>query len=239
MFSLIKKTVMKSQILKSMLFVLAMCLTATSANAQRDRNYVKNQIKKWGSCKNVAITKTNGDVALYGTSGYACSNVPTGLANTLKDLNKKGTLIDDVQLTESGKWCVLFGKNDATWTNNIPSSLAAKIHEFHDNNYVVRSITFNDYGQWVIVSDQYYATSSQDLTNWLKNAASKWGRLWAVCLTDDAAVAVFANGFAYRGNIPEDLKQALRSTSFDVFRLKVSGVSWFFADQSGNYRAYM
>ena len=230
---------MKRQLVRTLLLVIAMSLTATSVSAQRDRNYVKNQIKKWGMCKNVAITKTNGDVALYGKCGYAASNVPTGLSNKLKELNKASTLIDDVQLTENGKWCVLYGKNDATWTNDVPSGLASKINEFHNNNYVVRSITFNDYGQWVIVSDEYYATSSTDLTNWLKNGSNKWGRLWAVCLTDDAAIAVYANGFAYRGNVPEDLKQALRSTSFDVYRLKVSGTSWFFADTNGNFRYWM
>ena len=112
---------MKKVIVKSMLLVLAMSLTATSVSAQRDRKYVKNQIEKWGKCKNVAITKTNGDVALYGKCGYAASNVPTGLSNKLKELNKSNTLIDDVQLTESGRWCVLYGKNDADWTNTAPS----------------------------------------------------------------------------------------------------------------------
>ena len=230
---------MRKQLIKSMLLFIIMSLATMSVNAQRDRNYVKNQIKRWGTCKNVAITKTNGDVALYGTCGYAASNVPTALLNKLKELNKSNILIDDVQLTESGKWCVLYGRNDATWTNDAPSGLINKIIEFHDNNYVVRSITFNDYGQWVIVSDEYYATSSTELTNWLKNGSNKWGRLWAVCITDDAAVAVYANGFCYRGNVPEDMKEALRSTSFDVYRLKISGSSWFFADTNGNYRYWM
>lgn len=230
---------MRKQLIKSMLLFIIMSLATMSVNAQLDRNYVKNQIKRWGTCKNVAITKTNGDVALYGTCGYAASNVPTALLNKLKELNKSNILIDDVQLTESGKWCVLYGRNDATWTNDAPSGLINKIIEFHDNNYVVRSITFNDYGQWVIVSDEYYATSSTELTNWLKNGSNKWGRLWAVCITDDAAVAVYANGFCYRGNVPEDMKEALRSTSFDVYRLKISGSSWFFADTNGNYRYWM
>lgn len=229
---------MKRQLFKSVLLILAMCLTATSVSAQRDRSYVKNQMKKWNSCKNVAITKTNGDVALYGKCGYAASNVPTGLLNKLRELNKANTLIDDVQLTESGKWCVLYGRNDAAWVN-APSALSSKIHDFHNKNYVVRSITFNDHGDWVIVSDEYYATSSTDLTNWLKNGSSKYGRLWAVCVTDDAAVAVFANGFCVRGDVPEDMLSALRSTSFNVYRLKVSGSSWFFADEDGNYKAYM
>lgn len=230
---------MKRNLMKSVLLVLALGLTATSAFAQRDRSYVKTQISKWGQCKNVALTRRNGDVALYGRCGYAASNVPTALLDKLKELNRSNTLIDDVQLTESGRWCVLYGKNDATWTNNSPAGLISKINEFHNNNYMVRSITFNDLNQWVIVSDEYYATSSSDLTNWLQNGSNKYGRLWAVCLTDDAAVAVFANGFCVRGDVPNDLLDALRSTSFNVYRLKVSGSSWFFADQNGNYRYYM
>lgn len=230
---------MKRQIVKGVLLAMALLMTATGANAQRDRNYVKSQIKKWGQCKNVAITKTNGDVALYGKCGYATSNVPTGLSNKLRELNRASILIDDVQLTESGRWCVLYGKNDAEWTTNAPSGLANKIHEYHRNNYVVRSISFNDYNDWVIVSDEYYSTSSTELMNWLKNGSNKYGRLWAVCITDDAAIAVYANGFCVRGDVPDDLLSALRSTSFNVYRLKVSGNSWFFADQNGNYRYYM
>ena len=65
------------------------------------------------------------------------------------------------------------------------------------------------------------------------------GEGYGLCVTDDAAVAVYENGFCYRGNVPEDLIEALRSTSFDVFRLKISGTSWFFADSNGNYRYKM
>ena len=43
---------MKKQMIRSLLLVMALCLTATSADAQRDLNYVKSQIKKWGTCKN-------------------------------------------------------------------------------------------------------------------------------------------------------------------------------------------
>ena len=227
------------QLLKSLLLILAMSLTATSVSAQRDRNYVKNAIKKWGSCKNVAITKTNGDVALHNRNAYAAGSVPVSLLNKLKQLNKNNNLIDDVQLTESGKWCVLFDDNGASWSDNIPSGLASKIREFNNNAYTVRSITFNDQNEWIIVSDQYFATSSTSLDRWLMEGLQNWGKLWAVCISDDAAVAVYQKGFCYRGNVPEALKEALRSTSFDVYRLKVAGTGWFFADINENYRYHM
>lgn len=230
---------MKRQLLKSVLLVLAMSLTATSVSAQRDRSYVKNAIKKWGSCKNVAITRTNGDVALHKRNDYAAGSVPVSLLNKLKQLHGRNNLIDDVQLTESGQWCVLFDDNGASWSDNIPSGLISKIREFNDNAYIVRSITFNDRNEWIIVSDEYFATSSTSLSNWLREGLKKWGKLWAVSISDDAAVAVYQNGFCYRGNVPEALKEALRSTSFDVYRLKVAGTGWFFADMNENYRYHM
>jgi hypothetical protein len=63
--------------------------------------------------------------------------------------------------------------------------------------------------------------------------------LWTACLTDDAAVAVFENGYSFMGNVPESLKNALRETSKDVYRLKIAGNSWFFADSDGNYEYNM
>ena len=229
---------MKRQLFKSMLFVLAMSLTATSAIAQRDRNYVKNAIKKWGSCKNVAITKTNGDVALHNRNEYAVSNVPSDLLSKLKQLHAQKKLIDDVQLTESGRWCVLVDDNGASWSD-IPKGLEMKIRDYNDKAYTVRAITFNDSNDWIIVSDEYFSTSSVDLDNWLTEGLRKWGKLWAVSLSDDAAVAVYERGFSYRGNVPENMKQALRSTSFDVFRLKIAGTGWFFADVNENYQYHM
>lgn len=55
---------MKKQLLKKCAVGLIMSLTVTNVSAQRDRYYVKNQIKKWGTCKNVAITKTKGYVTI-------------------------------------------------------------------------------------------------------------------------------------------------------------------------------
>ena len=233
---------MKKQLVKGLLLVAAFAMTATVMNAQRsvqDREALRNAIQRWGGCKNVAITKTNGDVALNGRNTYVVSAVPQGLSDELRQLKRQNKLIDDVTLTESGKWVVLYDTNDATWTNNAPSGLVDKINEFHNNGYVVRSITFNDRGEWAIVSDEYYSSSSNDLQTWLRGGCENYGKLWSVAITDDGAVAVYDRGFRYRGNVPEGMKQALRETSYDVYRLKFAGTSWFFADTDGNYRYHM
>jgi len=52
-------------------------------------------------------------------------------------------------------------------------------------------------------------------------------------------VAVFAGGYKFFGNVPESLKTALKNTKLDVYRLKIAGDSWFFADKNGSYQYNM
>lgn len=63
--------------------------------------------------------------------------------------------------------------------------------------------------------------------------------LWAACITDDAVVAVYEEGFRVFGEIPQSLRTALKETSLDVYRLKIAGTAWFFADKNGKYRYNM
>ena len=66
-----------------------------------------------------------------------------------------------------------------------------------------------------------------------------YGGLWTACITDDAMVAVYKNGFRVLGDIPSDLRNALRDTTLDIYRLKIAGTAWFFADRSGHFRYNM
>lgn len=229
---------MKKQLVKGLLLVCALLMTAIVTNAQ-GREPLRRAIQRWGSCKNVAITRTNGDVALNGRNNYVVSAVPQELSNKLRELKRGGHLIDDVTLTENGNWVILWDTNDASWSSGLPQRLIDKINDYHRNGYVVRSITFNDAGQWVIVSDEYYSASSSELERWLQGGSENYGKLWTVAVSDNGAVAVYDRGFRYRGNVPEELKQALRETSYDVYRLKYAGTSWFFADNEGHFRYNM
>lgn len=202
------------------------------------RSFIREQIQKHGECRNVAITKTNGDLMLYGRNGYASSGCPSSLTDALDRYNEEQELIDDVQLTENGNWLILIGNNGFKW-NNIPYSLEKKLREYNEDEEIVLSVTFNDNGEWIIISKDHFSASNDEIREWLKRGNEKHGMLWTACLTDDAAVAVFENGYSFMGNVPESLKNALRETSKDVYRLKIAGNSWFFADSDGNYEYNM
>lgn len=220
------------------LFVVLFTVFNTSTGFAQSRQYIRDAIDDWGGCRNVAITKYNGDVALYGTNGYAASDCPKGLTEELDRLNEQGEYIDDVQLTDNGRWLILYGDNGLIW-NDIPSSLERKLREYHSMQEVITSVTFNDDGDWIVITTNYFSCSDTDIQQWLKDGHDTYGQLWAACITDDALVAVYEEGYKVIGNIPEALKSALRQTSLNVYRLKISGSSWFFADQNGRYQYSM
>lgn len=220
------------------LLIALVLLGPATSFAQNSREYIRNQIRNWGECKNVAITKYNGDLALYGRNGWAGTGLPSGLSKALNELNRDQKLIVDVQITDNGSWLILIGNNGFRWSG-VPSSLERKLYEYNDRNDVVTSVTFNDDGDWIIISQEHFSSSASWIQDWLRDGLDKYGALWAACITSDAMVACYEEGYKFYGNVPSDLKQALQETDMDVSRIKIAGTAWFFGDGNGRYRYNM
>lgn len=220
------------------LLVAALFAISLPLQAQNSRQYVREKISYYGECRNVAITKYNGDLMLYGQNGYAASGCPSGLTDALDELNEQNKYINDVQLTDEGRWLVVYGDNGIRW-NDIPYGLEQRLRQYNSNGEVITSVTFNDDNDWVVVTTEHISASDTKLQNWIKEGMDDYGKVWTVCLTDDACVVVFENGFRFLGNIPDDLRSALKNTSMDVYRLKISGSSWFFSDGKKKYQYHM
>lgn len=220
------------------LILLPFILFSVVVSAQNSRAYIKEQIGIQGQCKNVAITQTNGDLMLYGKNGWAGSGLPSELANALHDLHNEHETIVDVQLTEYGAWLILYGNNGFCW-DGIPYSLEQTIREWNRENEKITSVTFNDSGDWIVISERYIKASSQNIQNWLVELGNKYGLIYATCITNDAIVVCLEGGYGYRGNIPQSLKDALKTEKRGIYRIKIAGTSWFYADRNGSYRYYM
>ncbi len=209
------------------------------ASAQGGRSYIKQAINEWGTCRNVAITLTGGDLALNWNNAYASSGIPRSLSEALEELNENKEFIDDVQLTESGRWLILYGNNGFAW-NDIPYSLEQKIREYNNDNEVITSVTFNDAGAWIVISQEYISASSPAVYEWIEEGIEKYGQLWAAHMTEDGLVLCYEGGYKFLGNVPENLKQKLRECKIDVFRIKfLSDGTYFIADKNGYYSYYM
>ena len=225
---------------KEFLIVFAILILSqlTLFSQTRDRSYIREQISYHGECRNVAITKHNGDIMLYGSNGWAASGCPKGLTDALSQLNDDGEYINDVQLTEDGRWLILYGNNGFRW-NDIPYSLERKIREYNSNGEKITSVSFNDAGDWIVVSTEHYSASDSNVLEWMKEGNDKYGQIWTTCVTDEVVIVVYEDGFSFVGDIPESLKRKLDSTYIDVYRLKVAGTAWFFSDGKSRYEYSM
>lgn len=85
--------------MKKVVLFLSLIMACVVTDAQSSREYIKNSMRSWGVCRNVAITDRGGDVALNLRNQYSHSGIPTGLANALQELHDDSEFIDDVQLT--------------------------------------------------------------------------------------------------------------------------------------------
>ncbi len=187
----------------------------------------------------MAITMTGGDIALNKKNAYAYSGIPSGLANAIEELHDDGEFIDDIQLTESGRWLILYGNNGLQWYN-VPYSLELKMREFNDNGEIITSITFNDNGSWIIISQEHISASSSGIYDWIEEGLEEYGQLWAAHLTNDGLILCFEYGYKTVGNVPENLKQKLREVSIDVYRIKfLPDGTYFIADKAGRYAYWM
>ena len=220
------------------LIIVALIVSLT-ASAQSSRKYIKDKIDEWGSCRNVAITLTGGDIALNQTNAYAYSGIPTGLAEAIKDLHADGEFIDDIQLTEDGSWLILYGDNGFRG-DGIPSDLETVIRQYNRDQEVVTSVTFNDKGDWIVISQEHINASNSSIYDWIQSGIDKFGQLWAAHLTDDGMVLCFEEGYKYLGEVPDTLRNKLKETSIDVYRVKfLSDGTYFIADKKGTYAYYM
>lgn len=218
-------------------YLILFCLIALApltTSAQTSREYIRNRIQYEGECRNVAITKYNGDLMLYGRNGWAAKSCPANLTNALHELNDEKQYIDDVQLTDGGRWFIIYGNNGCQW-NDIPYSLERKVREFNNNRETITSVTFNDSGDWIVITDKHICASHSKIQDWIAEGMEEFGTVWTACITDDAVVVVYARGYNFLGEVPEDLKSALTRTNINVYRLKIAGSAWFFSDGKSRY----
>lgn len=218
--------------------LLASIAMVLNMQAQSSRDFIKQAIRKKNDCKTVAITKHNGDAMIYGNNGWGAKDCPSKFVKSLKELNDNDVEIKDIHLTEEGKWLILYGNNGMHW-DGIYDDLLDRMIKYNTNGEEITTVTFNDNHDWILVTTQNISASSSELLNWLGEGCEKYGQLWTACLTDDAVVAVYQEGYKFSGQVPEDLKRALKECTSMVYNVKIAGNAWFFKCTDGHWRFCM
>ena len=156
------------------------------------------------------------------------SDVPSGLIDDLKKLDESGKTLQEIVLTEQGKWLIIYGTNGYS-SHLLPTDLRNKLSRWNDEEEEIISATFNDNGDWIAVTKNEYAASQDYVYDMIDKGEDEFGTFLSAHLTNDGMVLCFKRGYKYRGNVPEQLKQKLRESKLDVIRVKfLSGGSYFF-----------
>ena len=202
---------------------------------KKSRTDIASQIRTWGKCRLVAITESNGDVAINGGNGYTYNGIPSGLLKDIDEIRDKKEVIQDITLTERGEHVVIWGNNGIR-LSNIPNGMYDALKNMNSSKETITSAVFNDNGDWIVISEEHYNASSQEILSLIQEGAKQYGHVYSACLTNEAMIIVYDKGYKFRGNVPESLRKALNEAKIDVYRIKIAGDSWFFADKEGNYR---
>ena len=202
--------------------------------SRESREYILNSMRQWNQCRSVALTQTQGNIAIYGRDGYSSMGVPSSLVDRLRQAINAREQIEDIHIAESGGW-LLFTLNTVYW-DGIDSNLDNKLREISRNNEKVITATFNTRGEWILITDKTYSSSSSDIQNWLTQGYNERGGIISVSITDDGVItSVHERGWRIRGSAPQALINALNSSNLDFKRIKICGTAWFFADNNGSY----
>ena len=226
----------KNTVCLSCLFMfLVFSCPAFGQSFRKEVSRLRVRMEEHGVCKNVVLTKNHGVVALFGVNGFAHIGCQDILEEALTGLNLEYEHINDIQLTERGRWLVQFGINGIRW-NDIPKKMEDKLWEYNSDGKDITCAAFAENEDWIVVTPDEFAASDSKIFKWLEKGSEKYGTLLTAHITDDAMVAVYSGGCQYSGKVPKDFKKAIEETDLKVYRVKITENYWFFADEEGHFR---
>lgn len=222
---------------KSILFFASFAVALAIA-AQSPRENIAQQIKASEECTSVALTEANGNAIIHRRNEWYAEGCPNAFTEALYDLQVRDVELQDIHLTELDRWLVLYDENKIA-SDLLYENLKQKIANCQEDGEKITTVTFNDNGYWVIITTKQISASNDDLMDWIKDGCEQYGQIWTACITNNAAIAVYESGFKYFGNIPEDLKEALRTCESDIYTVKVAGDAWLFRCTNGYSRYHL
>lgn len=148
----------------------------------------------------------------------------------------------NVAITDTGGDLALNGKNDYAYTAGIPQALADALEKYHDDDDYIDDVQLTEDGEWLILVGKNGCQWS-NIPSELESKLRQWNEAEETITSvtfNDACVLCFENGYKFLGNVPQKLKDALKASKYDVYRIKFTKEgSYFFADQEGHYSFWM
>ncbi len=185
--------------------------TRNYTNNAKALSYLTECIQKWDKCRLGAITENGSGIVIYGGNGNARTGVNSSFSEKIQKLNEDASIIKSLALTNSGYYCVVWGRNE--WSGNVPERMNNYLNQFKNNNEEFLCVSISENGSYLVITDkQMVASNSTDMSNLIK-ARDTYGTVKYACVTNLGLIVICQNGIFY-SNIPSNLEEKLKSISF-------------------------
>lgn len=174
-------------------------------------SYIRTNIDEKQGCRLGAITEKGEGIVVCGNNGYICTGCPNGLIESVKDINNKNYRISSISLTNSGYYCVVYGRNG--WSGVVPKKMKKKLNEYNNNREEIQCISISENGDFAIVTDKHLFASRKDNESKMKKAMEKYGTIKNVCITNKGMCIVCKHGIYY-SKIPSNLENEIKTLGF-------------------------
>lgn len=191
-------------------------------NLQQGFNFLREQIGKWKELRNGTLAEGSGaGVVLYGNNGYAYTrNTPDALKNAIVEQNKANKNIEDVCVTEQGKFSIIFDNYGYQISGGCPQEFLNALNLYNARREKIVSVALDDNGRWAVVGENNF-NSAMSIFSDIKAAINKYGRLYSVSLTNSGAFVVCCERGVYWNNmVPNNVIDEIKKANFGVRYVK-------------------
>jgi len=200
--------------------------------------YIRETIEEWGDdgCRTGAITEDERGVAIYGSNGYCyTSAVPENMKTAIKEFNNKEYRIVDVTVTDSGWWCVVWGKNG--YRGHMPDAMSEAMKKFNNDGEEIWSVSICENGNWSIITNKHWDASHETDKKNLREAAEKFGTIRSCCVTNKGIVICCDRGIYYK-DIPTKVEEGIKKQDFRPKFVKFTDSGTYLITDGDKRRGY-
>lgn len=164
--------------------------------------------------------RSGAGVVIYGNNGYAYTGRTTdALKNKIVELNKANSKIDDVCVTDNGRYCLIWGDNG--YAASGPTEFLNKLEDFNHRKETIRSVALTDGGTWAIVGETNTSCANTTLLQFVIGARDKYGTIYSISLFNMGAIVVCCErGVAWNNMVPNKVIEEIKNANFSVRYVK-------------------
>ena len=157
------------------------------------------------------------------------------MKNAIKEFNNKEYRIVDVTVTDSGWWCVVWGKNG--YRGHMPDAMSEAMKKFNKDGEEIWSVSICENGNWSIITNKHWDASHETDKKNLRAAAEKFGTIRSCCVTNKGIVICCDRGIYYK-DIPTKVEEGIKKQDYRPKVVKFTDSGTYLITDGDKRRGY-